>query len=82
METLVKEFVSELSCLFRYYANDSALEAIALKAAMIMPPLLLQNPSVFSKQKENIKCLERRLLLWKDGDISALLKKDNQFKTA
>ena len=68
-----KDFVSELSRLFRDYANDSALEAIALKAAMIMPPLLLQNPA-FSKQKENIKCLEWRLLLWRDGNISALLK--------
>ena len=69
-----KKFVSELARLFREYANSSALEAVALKAAMTMPSLLLQKPHNKSKEKENSACLERRLSLWLEGDISALLK--------
>ena len=38
-------FVLELSCLFRAYAEGSALESIALKAALTMCTLLLQKPS-------------------------------------
>ena len=68
-----KQFISELARLFREYANDSMLEGIALKAAMIMPSLLLQRPHRNSKLKENISNLERRLTLWIDGQITTLL---------
>ena len=40
-----KGFVSELSRLYKAYAERSALEAIALKACTIMPILLSQKPS-------------------------------------
>ena len=71
---LGRNFVSELARLFREYANNSALESVALKAAMTMPSLLLQRPHNKSKEKENTACLERRLSLWCEGDISTLLK--------
>ena len=35
------QLVSELSKLFNYYGRASALESIALRAAMLMPALLL-----------------------------------------
>ena len=41
-----KLFVSEMARLFRAYGEGSALESIALKAAMIMPALLLQKPYI------------------------------------
>lgn len=68
-----KGFVSELSRLFRAYADGSALEAIALKACTVMPILLLQKPFLSSKQKDHTACLARRLPIWKKGDISNLL---------
>ena len=37
-------FVSELTNLFNNYGNASAQKCIALKAAMVMPALLLQCP--------------------------------------
>ena len=37
-----RAFVSEMAGLFRSYAEGSALESIAITAAMILPPLLLQ----------------------------------------
>ena len=45
------------------------MESIALSAAMVMPALLLQKPHERSKPKEHLKCLERRLLDWKEGNI-------------
>ena len=66
-------FISELARLYRAYAEKSSLECIALKAAAIMPGLLLQKPHAKSKHKEHRVCLERRLNLWRDGDFEALL---------
>lgn len=59
---------------YHEYANSSALEAVAIKAAMTMPSLLLQRPHNKSKEKENTACLKRRLSQWREGDISTLLK--------
>ena len=39
-----KSFVVELARLFQAYADQSALETVALKAAMILPSLILQKP--------------------------------------
>ena len=69
-----KEFVGELARLFRGYGESSALEAIALKAAMVFPPLLLQKPHPKAKTKDHIICLERRMALWHDGNIAELLR--------
>ena len=38
-----------------------------------MPALLLQKPHSRSKTKEHVKHLERRLQLWKDGNLNSLL---------
>ena len=68
-----KAFVSEMAWLFRSYAEGSALESIAITAAMILPPLLLQKPTPKSKARDHVRCLERRLQCWRDGDIESLL---------
>lgn len=62
-----KAFVRELSRMFNAYAEGSALECVAMKAAMTMPALLLQKPSSRSKAREHALHLERRLKLWMDG---------------
>ena len=68
-----RAFVAEQARLFRAYATGSALESIALKAAMIMPVLLLQRPHVKSKEKDHATHLTRRLSLWSRGDIHSLV---------
>ena len=68
-----KHFVVELARLFDAFAAGSALESVALKAATVMPQLLLQKSHRRSKTKEHIECLKRRLNSWKDGDIQSLL---------
>ena len=67
-------FVRELARLFQAYADSSALESVALFAAMSMPSLLLQKPSGKMQAKDLSKHLERRLTLWSNGNISALLE--------
>ena len=67
-------FVSELSRLFLAYAEGSALESIALKAAMTMCALLLQKPNRTSKSKDHVACLERRITLWRAGDLEDVLQ--------
>ena len=68
-----RAFVAEQARLFHAYAVGSALESIALKAAMIMPVLLLQRPYVKSKEKDHVTHLTRRLSLWSRDDINSLV---------
>ena len=68
-----KEFVREISRLFDSFTQQSALEAISIRAIMTMPHLLLQKPDVKSKAKEHLKVLERRLVAWRNGDIQELV---------
>ena len=66
-------FVRELSRMFRAYADCSALESVAMQAAMVMPTLLLQKPHPQSKAKDHVHHLECRLQLWGSGKLKELL---------
>ena len=68
-----KGFVQELACLFRSYGEKSALECIALKAAMLCCTLLFQKPHPNAFSRDFISFLQRRLPLWKQGNIENLL---------
>ena len=68
-----KAFVIELARLLRSYSDDSAMEGIALKAAMTMPALLLQKPHTRSRAKEHTSHLDRRLRLWTAGKLHELI---------
>ena len=41
---------------------------------MILPSLILQKPYHGSKAKDHVKCIERRMIQWRDGDIDGLLQ--------
>ena len=56
------------------WVHYSLLKGIALKAIMVMPNLLLQNPCKESKTKDHIAALERRLYLCESGNILDLFK--------
>jgi len=58
-----KRFVSELARLFHAAGEKSALEGIAIKAALTLCSLVLQKPTRNSKEKHHVKCLERCLQL-------------------
>ena len=67
------KILAELSRLFKAFAEGSSFESVALKAAFVLPALLLQRPSKETKDKMNCTILERRLKEWKDGDFYELL---------
>ena len=64
-------FVKELTRLFQAYVSDSALQSVALKAAMVLPSLVLQKPS--KKSKNHPGLITRRLKLWQEGQLTELL---------
>ena len=59
--------------LYSAYCSASALESVALMAAIVLPILLLQMPSRTSKTKQHIALLERKLGLWSNGDLDELV---------
>ena len=67
-----KAVVMELSRLFKAFATASSLESVALKAAFILPPLLLQRHKDL-RDGTNRKVLDRRLKSWKQGHLQELL---------
>ena len=69
-----KSFTSELARLFLAFATGSALESVTLKAAAVLPPLLLQKSHWKSKSRDHISCLERWMKLWEEGDIVELVR--------
>ena len=68
-----KAFVLELSHLYQAYADCSSLESITLKACSVLVALALQKPNRTSKSKDHVAHRNRRLALWKEGNLSALL---------
>ena len=50
------------------------MESVALKASFVMQMLLLQKPNKRSKAMDHISNLKRRLELWKQGNIEALVQ--------
>ena len=69
-----KAFVAELTRLLRAFTEHSSLEGIALKAAMVLPALVLQRPHSSSRAKEHVDCLTRRLRAWRLGRIDELMR--------
>ena len=59
--------------MFRAYADHSAPENVAMKAAMVMPTLFLQKPHARSKAKDHVLHLECRLQIWESGKLKQLL---------
>jgi len=68
-----QEFIAELARIFNLFTSGSAFEPIAFTMAAIIFPLVLQKPARDSKTAENKKYLEKRLQLWKRGDLDDLL---------
>ena len=62
-----KSFVGAL--LFCAFGEDSAMDCAALKAAIVLPALLLQKPHAMSKAKDHSIHLECRIKLWENGYI-------------
>ena len=69
-----KMFIQEMTNLINTWCNKTEWREIAITSAMILPTLMLQKASPKSKTSENKKILQRRLTMWKDGKIDALVR--------
>ena len=67
-----RDYVHKLARLFLSYGEAGALEGIAIKTAMLMCALL-QKPYSWLSSHDLSNCLQRRLSLWNQGDVDALL---------
>ncbi len=69
-----QDFISEVSKTLSLFVSGSHFESVALTMSMILFPLLLQKPSRSSKAKDHANYLQRRLALWRSGELSKLVK--------
>ena len=68
-----KLYIEETTRLVNSWTHNSPLQDVAFKVIMVMPNLLLQKPSRNSESKDHLEALERRLHLWKEGELTELL---------
>ena len=67
-----------MSKCFKGYANDAAMECVALKAALVMPPLLLQRP--LDQSQKRTKNVWRDVSVYgRMGMFSIWSMRENQF---
>ena len=69
-----KRYFEEVTCLRKFWIQDTLLKSISLEAVRVMLTLLLQKPSKSSKAKDHLQALDRRITkLWDEGNIEGLL---------
>ena len=64
-----KDFIEELTFCIKRFNSNSDLNSVAFKAFMVLQTVILQKPSAASKSKEHSAAIERRLNLWRQGDL-------------
>ena len=68
-----KTFVKLLAKWLHHFNTETEFKGIALKVYHVLPSLFLQKPSKNSKARDHLRCLERRLESWNNGDIPSLV---------
>ena len=69
-----REFIDKFTEHINDWNNESPLQHIALKAAIVLLAVGLQKPSQKSKAKDHKECLGKRLDQWNRGEIDFLLR--------
>ena len=62
-------FVTALADQTHSYSEASTMELVALKAAMVMPVLLLQKPHAQSRTWDHVQSFKRWMILWEMSNI-------------
>lgn len=68
-----KTLIEEKTYLIRAYNNSTQIAPYALKILAILPHLICQRTHKKSKQSEDVKAVQRRMELWRKGDVRKLL---------
>ena len=69
-----KGYLEELNLWLSRVALKTSYERIAMKIVMIMPHLLLQRPAMRTPKRMVTETLNRRMRLWRKGEIGELLE--------
>lgn len=69
-----RDFIDQLTKHIDDWNNRSPMQYLALKAVTVLLAVALQKPGQRSKAKEHQECLEKRLTLWRNGEIESLLR--------
>ena len=69
-----RDFIDQLTKHIDDWNNRSPMQFLALKAVTVLLAVALQKPGQRSKAKEHQECLEKRLTLWRNGEIESLLR--------
>ena len=75
-----KKVISNMTDLVNQWTMKGPMEAFALEAFFVLPPLLLQKPHAKSKTKDHIKILTSRLAKWECGKVSELLREGEEIQ--
>ena len=68
-----KKVIEEKIRLITAYTNSSPIAHFALKTLAIIPHLMFQRTHKNSKRSQDVKAVERRVKLWKRGEVVELL---------
>ena len=74
------DFIREVARIIRLFTEPSKWGRVALAQLHVFIPLMLQKPSSKSKAKDHAKYLEKRLKLWKDGDLDRVLSENREIQ--
>jgi hypothetical protein len=74
------DFIEEIARLLDEFNFKSQWQNLAISLVHIFMPLMLQKPQPRSKPRDNTKYLQKRLLLWTNGDLDGLLKEAREIQ--
>ena len=69
-----RDFIDQVASHINDWDNSSDNCHVSLKAAFVLLAVGLQKPGPKSKAKDHQDALARRLILWREGEISKLLR--------
>ena len=75
-----RDFIDQFTKHIEDWNNRSPVQHLALKAAIVLLAVALQKPGQRSKAKERQECLEKRLTLWRNGEIESLLLEERMIQ--
>ena len=68
-----EKFLKKVVTLLQLFNDKTGWESIALLALHVFIPLMLQKPSTKSKNRDHLRYLEKRLKMWKNGELTEIM---------
>jgi len=76
-----KTLIAEVTCPIRLFNTNKRWESVAIHMLQVFLPLILQKPSLKSKNREHVKYLNKRMEWWKHGKLEELISECEAIQT-